>query len=61
MTPHHKPKNVSLTSIRRLTKAYGRNKPPFVPNSAADRALLGQHEGFEVSQRALERIRAGLI
>ena len=61
MKPHHKPRNVTLTSIRRLTKSYGRNKPTFVPDSAADRAIAGQHLGFEITQRALERIRAGLL
>jgi hypothetical protein len=59
MTPHHKPKNIPLTKIARLSKEP--NKFPFVPDSAADRAVAGQHLGFEISQAALARIRAGLI
>lgn len=59
MTPHHKPKNVSLTKIHRLSK--GSMNFPYVPASDGDRALAGQHQGFEVSQAALARIRAGLI
>jgi hypothetical protein len=59
MTPHHKPKNITLTKIARLSK--GPNNFPFVRATDADRAITGLHLGFEVSQAALERIRAGLI
>jgi hypothetical protein len=60
MTPHHKPKNITLTRIARLSKGNTRDFR-FVADTDADRALSGQHQGFEVSQAALERIRAGLI
>lgn len=59
MTPHHKPRNVTLTKISRLNK--GPNNFPFVPDTASDKAVAGQHLGFEISQAALMRIRAGLI
>jgi hypothetical protein len=60
MTPHHKPKNITLTKIARLSKG-GTKDFWFVTASAADKAIAGQHLGFEVSQAALQRIRAGLI
>jgi hypothetical protein len=59
MTPHHKPRNVTLTKISRLNK--GPNNFTFVPDTASDKAVAGEHLGFEVSQAALMRIRAGLI
>ena len=60
MTPHHKPKNITLTKIARLSKG---DMPDcrFVRDTDADRVVAGQHLGFEVSQAALARIRAGLI
>jgi hypothetical protein len=60
MTPHHKPKNITLTRIARLSKGNTRDFA-YVLDTKADRAIKGQHLGFEVSQAALERIRAGLI
>jgi hypothetical protein len=60
MTPHHKPKNITLTKIARLSKG-GMKDTWFVQATPADRAIAGQHLGFEISQAALMRIRAGLI
>jgi hypothetical protein len=58
MTPHHKPKNVTLSKIGRLRVGY---KGPFVRDTAADLSIKGQHLGFEVSQAALMRIRGGFV
>jgi hypothetical protein len=60
MPPHHKPKNITLTKIARLSRD-GTKDFWFRGDTDADRAIKGQHLGFEVSQAALERIRAGLI
>lgn len=60
MKPHHKPKNVALTRISRLRNGDFRDFK-YVQDTDADKAVAGQHLGFEVSQRALERIRAGLL
>lgn len=59
MTPHHKPKNVALSKITRLRVPH--KGMPFVPSSAADLSISGQHQGFEVSQAALNRIRGGFV
>jgi hypothetical protein len=56
MTPHHKPRNVTLTRIARLSKGSMKDFH-FVAATAADRALAGQHQGFEVSVAALIRMR----
>jgi hypothetical protein len=55
MTPHHKPRNVTLTRIARLSK--GMLHGCFVRDTAADKAIAGQHLGFEVSIAALIRMR----
>jgi hypothetical protein len=55
MTPHHKPRNVTLTRIARLSK--GKQPDCFVAATAADKAIAGQHLGFEVSIAALMRSR----
>lgn len=52
---HHKPRNVTLTKIARLSK--GSMNFPYVRDNATTRAP----DGFEVSQAALMRIRAGLV
>ena len=59
MKPHHKPKNVALSKITRLRVAY--KHMSWVPDTAADLAIKGQHQGFEVSQSALQRIRGGFV
>ena len=56
MVPHHKPKNITLTRISRLSKR-GAKDSWFKPHSAADRVISGQHLGFEVAYQALVRIR----
>jgi hypothetical protein len=55
MTPHHKPRNVTLTRIARLSK--GSMNFPYVLDTAADKAVAGQHLGFEVAIAALMRSR----
>jgi hypothetical protein len=55
MTPHHKPRNVPLTRIARLSK--GKQPDCFVADTAADKAVAGQHLGFEVAIAALMRSR----
>lgn len=55
MTPHHKPRNVTLTKIARLAR--GKQPQCFVADTAADKAIAGQHLGFEVSIAALYRLR----
>jgi hypothetical protein len=55
MTPHHKPKNVTLTRIARLSK--GMPRGCFVADTAADKAIAGQHLGFEIAIAALMRSR----
>lgn len=59
MKPHHKPKNVALTRIARLRVPQKGMR--FVPDTAADLSISGQHQGFEVSQAALNRIRGGFV
>jgi hypothetical protein len=59
MTPHHKPKNVTLTKISRLRVPHRGMR--FVPDTAADLSTKGQHSGFEVSHAALVRIRGGFV
>jgi hypothetical protein len=59
MTPHHKPKNVALSKITRLRTPQKGIR--FVPDTAADLSVSGQHLGFEVSQAALMRIRGGFV
>lgn len=59
MTPHHKPKNITLTRIARLRVP--QKGMPFVRATAADLSISGQHQGFEVSQAALNRIRGGFV
>ena len=54
--PHHKPKNITLTKIARLSKGTMKDFA-FVADSAADRAVKGQHLGFDVSVAALLRLR----
>jgi hypothetical protein len=56
MTPHHKPRNVPLTRIARLSKGTMKDFH-FVAASAADKAIAGQHLGFEVAIAALMRLR----
>jgi hypothetical protein len=56
MTPHHKPRNVTLTRIARLSKG-GTKDFWFVAATAADKAVAGQHLGFEVAIAALMRSR----
>lgn len=56
MTPHHKPKNVTLTRIARLSKGNMRFIK-YMPDTASDRTVAGQHLGFEVSVQALLRSR----
>jgi hypothetical protein len=53
--PHHKPKNITLTKIARLSKPV--SFIPFVADTDADRAIKGQHLGFDVSVNALLRSR----
>jgi hypothetical protein len=53
--PHHKPKNVTLTKIARLSR--GVQPKCFVPDTAADKAIQGQHLGFDLSVQALLRLR----
>jgi hypothetical protein len=60
MKPHHKPKNVTLTRISRLSRG-GMKDTWFVGDTKADLSIKGQHLGFEVSQAALMRIRGGFI
>jgi hypothetical protein len=55
MTPHHKPRNITLTKIARLSK--GKQPGCFVADTAADKAIAGQHLGFEVSIAALMQLR----
>jgi hypothetical protein len=53
--PHHKPKNVTLTRIARLSR--GVQPRCFVADTAADKAIQGQHLGFDASVAALLRLR----
>jgi hypothetical protein len=55
-TPHHKPKNVTLTKIARLSKG-NMSGFAYVTDTAADKAIAGQHLGFEVATAALTRLR----
>ena len=59
MTPHHKPRNVTLTKIERLSRGAMKDFM-FVADTAADKAIKGQHLGFEVSVQALLRMRGAL-
>jgi hypothetical protein len=54
--PHHKPRNVTLTRISRLSKG-GLDSKWFVADTPADKAIAGQHLGFDVSVAALLRLR----
>ena len=54
MTPHHKPKNVSLTKIARLTKGCAFLSQHMVQESVSH---AGEHRSFEVAAQALERLR----
>jgi hypothetical protein len=54
MTPHHKPKNVALTKIARLSRG-SMTHLRYVADTAADLAIRGQHLGFDVAAAALER------
>jgi hypothetical protein len=56
MTPHYKPRNITLTRIARLNKGNMKDFR-FVADTAADKAITGQHLGFEVSIAALMRSR----
>ena len=55
MTPHHKPKNVTLTKIARLTRgdmSHIRYVQETVPHA-------GEHRSFEIAAQALDRLRGG--
>jgi hypothetical protein len=56
MTPHHKPKNVSLTKIARLTKG-DMSHIRYVQEQVSH---AGEHRSFEIAAQALERLRRAL-
>jgi hypothetical protein len=56
MTPHHKPKNVTLTKIGRLVRG-NMSHIQYVRETVSH---AGEHRSFDVAARALDRIRGAL-
>ena len=54
MIPHHKPKNVTLTKIARLTKGCAFLSQHMVQETVSH---VGEHRSFEIAARALDRLR----
>jgi hypothetical protein len=54
MTPHHRPKNVTLTKIARLTKNCAWMSQHMVQETVSH---AGEHRSFEIAAQALDRLR----